>query len=282
MSATNGPTNPIGGTSGIPSAEGATRFNANNERWNNTQQTEHPVRSFIDRYAPKLGQRLPQDGSKGVARDFPNFIEKGDARDDYYNFKSQVTDRNGIVPGIGQAFATDADIGYLRKKGDDALEANFVAFLLDQMDLSSPEKQDYWQKNFPEVFQEKIKIVESQLDLQAKLAKLRVLGPRTKEDYMLIWSIQHGFIAVPQGPVFNPNALEVTDFHRGLFNIKKWLLSNDSAMVDIKDPLTLGAHGNYPAVTKQDDFFAKARTSAGSSGSYINQSLTQAHFGKRF
>jgi hypothetical protein len=266
--------------SGQSRSGGEQKFIGNNERWNNTAQTDHPVRAFIDRYTPQLGQQLTTSDAQGVAKKFPSMIEKGDPRDDYYAFKSGLINGDGIIPGAGLAVASDADVAYLRKKGDDTIEAAYRAFLLDTMDLSSPEKQDYWQKNFPGVFQEKIKLVESQLELQLKLAKLRILGPRTEEDYMLLFAIQHGYIAIPQGPVFNPDALEKTDFHRGLFNVKKWLLTDDSRKVSLVDPLEIGAKGNYPAVTRTVDWQARGSRVGPFTGGSTNMA-SSAIYGSR-
>lgn len=265
------------GTTGqqVPNQDGGNaKFISNNDRWNNTAQTDHPVRAFIDRYSPQLGQSITTNNTYGVSRMFPNLIEKGDPRDDYYAFKSGLINANGVIPGAGLAVASDADVGYLRKKGDDTVEAAFKAFLLDQMDLSTPEKQDYWQKNYPQVFDEKIKLVESQLDLQLKLAKLRILGPRSQEDYMLIFAIQHGYIALPKGPVYDPTSLEKTDFHRGLFNVKKWLLTNDSQYVSGEDPLGLNGPGSYPAVKNTTDFMRAGRLGGSgipNAGGYMNE-----------
>jgi hypothetical protein len=209
--------NAMGGSAvgGVPIGTAGSPFASNNERWSNNVQTEHPFNNFVNRYTPRLGQQIATTSAQGVAKQFPNVIERGDSRDDYYNFRASVTDGRGNIPGMGMTVAGDNDIAYLRKKGQDAIEAAFNGYLLDQMVLNTPEAQDYWQKNFPDVFQEKIKLVEDQLDIQAKLAKIRILGPKTREDYMLLFAIQHGYIAVPAGPVFDPNSLEKTDFHRG-------------------------------------------------------------------
>jgi hypothetical protein len=254
--------NAMGGSAvgGVPIGTAGSPFASNNERWSNNVQTEHPFNNFVNRYTPRLGQQIATTSAQGVAKQFPNVIERGDSRDDYYNFRASVTDGRGNIPGMGMTVAGDNDIAYLRKKGQDAIEAAFNGYLLDQMVLNTPEAQDYWQKNFPDVFQEKIKLVEDQLDIQAKLAKIRILGPKTREDYMLLFAIQHGYIAVPAGPVFDPNSLEKTDFHRGLFNIKKWLLSNDTANADRNDPLRLGGRSAYPSVTEKADFLRAGTT----------------------
>lgn len=279
------------GEAGVPNREAGAngaitgaRFITNNNRWNNTAQTDHPVKEFINRYAPQLGQQITTSDTQGIAKKFPNMIEKGDPRDDYYAFKSSLVNDNGVIPGAGLAIASDADVGYLRKKGDDSIEAAFKAFLLDQMDLSTPEKQDYWQKNFPWVFEEKIKLVEAQLDLQSKLAKLRILGPRTQEDYMLIFAIQHGYIAIPKGPVFNPDSLEKTDFHRGLFNVKKWLLTHDSQKIAMTDPLSVSGAGSYPAVKVPYQFAMSEQTATKQWEGYegATRDLTKNGFFKRF
>jgi hypothetical protein len=192
------------------------------EKWNNMNQTDHPVEGFLRRNAPQLGQRMPDRGQTAAGQ-FANVIEKGDPRDERYALRGQLLGPSGnpVLPGVGMAMATDSDFEYFHKKALDAQEADFKAWFLAQMDLSTPEKQAYWQSQFPEVFQEKQRLLESQVDIQLRLAKIRMLGPKNKEDYMLLWAIQRGFIKLPAGPLYDPSKQAVKEFHEGLFNIKK-------------------------------------------------------------
>lgn len=198
--------------------------NTGDERWNNMNQTDHPVEGYLRRHAPELGQAMP-DREGTVASRFPNVIEQGDPRDEKYALRGKLLSNTGAagpyIPGVGLMMADQSDVEYFHKKALDVQEADFKAWFLAQMDLSTPEKQAYWQSKFPDVFQEKQRLMEKQLDIQLKLAKMRIFGPQNKDDYMLLWGIQRGYIKVPDGPLFEPTKLQQKNFHEGLFNIKK-------------------------------------------------------------
>lgn len=202
---------------GNPNPQNNLRDNGN---WNNVNQTDHPVTAYIDRHAPMKGQVM-EDRQGTVASKFPSLIEKGDPRDRDYALRRELINARGEIPGLGKMMADHSDIEYARKKADDATEADFKAWFLAQMDLSTPEKQAYWQSKFGNVFEEKKKLLMSQLELQKQLAMIRLLGAQTIEDYYLLYCIKRGYIEVPKGPIFEPSSIPQIPFHRGLFNVKK-------------------------------------------------------------
>jgi len=231
-----------------------------NEDWNNTNQSDHPVTAWVDKHAPVKGQVM-QDRAGTVASQFPSVIEQGDPRDRSYALRKQMMGNGDFVPGMGKVMATSSDFEYVRKKADDVTEADFKAWFLAQMDLSTPEKQAYWQSRFGDVFAEKKMLLEKQLDLHKQLAMIRMMGAQSKEDYYLLWAIKRGYINIPKGPIFEPSKLEKTEFHRGLFNIKKLLpmdgfasksdgvgagwtgdmFANSKTRLNFKDPLSTDA-----------------------------------------
>ena len=235
----------------------------NNDHWNNVNQTDHPATAFVNAHAPMKGQVM-EDRSGTVASRFPALIEKGDPRDRDYALRKTVINDRGEIPGLGKMMADHSDVEYLRKKADDANEADFKAWFLAQMDLSSPEKQAYWQSKFGDVFAERKSLLNQQLELQKQLALIRIMGPQTKDDYLLLWSIERGFIEVPKGAIFDPNNVPQIPFHRGLFNVKKLFAQDGSAnsinfgagrgtdktafsrnRVNFKDPLSSRGDGTY-------------------------------------
>lgn len=201
---------------------------ANNSDWNNTNQSDHPVTAWVDKHAPIKGQVM-EDRQGTVASKFPSVIEQGDPRDRAYALRKQMMGNGDFVPGMGKVMAGPADFEYVRKKADDVTEADFKAWFLSQMDLSTPEKQAYWQSRFGDVFAEKKMLLEKQLDLHKQLAMIRMMGAQSKEDYYLLWAIKRGYINIPKGPIFEPGKLESVPFHRGLFNIKKLFPMDGSA-----------------------------------------------------
>lgn len=253
------------------------------ERWNNMNQTDHPVEGFLRRNAPQLGQRMPDRGQTAAGQ-FANVIEKGDPRDERYALRGQLLGENnatGVLPGVGLAMATDKDFEYFHKKALDAQEADFKAWFLAQMDLSTPEKQAYWQSQFPEVFQEKQRLLESQVDIQLKLAKIRMLGPKNKEDYMLLWAIQRGFIKLPDGPLYDPSKESVKNFHEGLFNIKKLFARTGQGRFDIWDGTSSTKVTGSAANTENINFMDPLSTTPQADGQYYSGVRNFSYMGKR-
>lgn len=232
---------------------------------NNSAGKGRAVENFLRSHAPTLGQVQP-DQQLTTASKFPSMIEHGDPRDQRYALVREMVDDNGVIPGFGKYQASSADLAYIDDKIKDAQEADFKAWFLSQMDLSTPEKQHYWQQKFPEVFQEKLNLLEKQLDIHYRLAKINLFGHRSMDDYMLSWAIQKGYINMPRGPIFEPENLDKTDFHRGLFNVKKWFAGpsvyEGKTIIDWKRPVgtatTASANGGtntpYPSFQNFQDF----------------------------
>lgn len=235
---------------------------------NNSAGKGRAVENFLRAHAPTLGQVQPDNAQNGPSKAslFPSMIEHGHPADQRYALVREMVDGNGVIPGFGQYHATSSDLAYIDDKIKDAQEADFKAWFLGQMDLSTPEKQHYWQQKFPEVFQEKLNLLEKQLDIHYRLAKINLFGHRTMEDYMLSWALQKGYINMPRGPIFEPENLDKTDFHRGLFNVKKWFAGNGrdgkgNVVIDWKNPLGTAKAAEtaaYPSFTGFRDFGVQA------------------------
>lgn len=231
---------------------------------NNSAGKGRAVENFLRSHAPTLGQVQPDNAQGGPSKAslFPSMIEHGDPRDQRYALVREMVDTNGVIPGFGKYQATSADLAYIDDKIKDAQEADFKAWFLGQMDLSTPEKQHYWQQKFPEVFQEKLNLLEKQLDIHYRLAKINLFGHRTMDDYMMSWALQKGYINMPRGPIFQPENLDKTDFHRGLFNVKKWFAGDGrdgkgNVVIDWKNPLGTAQAAKsaaYPSFSKFQDF----------------------------
>ncbi len=240
-----------------------------NEYFNNNSAGKgRAVENFLRSHAPTLGQVQPDQHATMASR-FPSMIEHGDPRDQRYALVREMVDGNGVIPGFGQYHASSSDLAYIDDKIKDAQEADFKAWFLGQMDLSTPEKQHYWQQKFPEVFQEKLNLLEKQLDIHYRLAKINLFGHRTMDDYMMSWALQKGYINMPRGPIFDPQNLDKTDFHRGLFNVKKWFAGDGRdgqgrTIIDWKNPLgaakkpsenvTGGVDSFYPSFSNFQSF----------------------------
>lgn len=185
------------------------------------------VNDYLSRQAPDLGTAVP-DRQNTVSSRFPSRVGHGDPRDETMALKAQMLKDGAVLPGVGLASATDADFQYFRDKELAEREADFKRFFLSNIDLSTPEKQDYYQRLYPEIFSERESLAEKQIEHQAHLMKINLRGPRNMEDWMFLYGLDRGFIQVPQGPIWDPDNLLQTSFEGGLFSIRKILPRNGS------------------------------------------------------
>jgi hypothetical protein len=182
------------------------------------------VNDYLSRMAPDLGTRV-DDLQGTVASKFPSRVAHGDPRDETMALKARMlgSNENPVLPGVGMAMATDKDFQYFRDKELAEREADFKRFFLSNIDLSTPEKQDYYQRLYPEIFSERESLAEKQIEHQAHLMKINLRGPRNMEDWMFIYGLERGFIQIPEGPIWDPENLMRTSFEGGLFSIRKIL-----------------------------------------------------------
>jgi hypothetical protein len=80
----------------------------------------------------------------------------------------------------------------------------------------------------PDYFERREEQIEEVADLQKRIAKLRLYGPRSKDDLFLIYMIASGKLKVPSGAIWDPSNwyanLGGTDqFARGLFNPRRYV-----------------------------------------------------------
>lgn len=190
----------------------------------NDDTTEHKVgrknnniNDYIARNAPDLGTVV---NTGTVASQFPSRVGHGHPDDQMYALKSKMLGKGQTLPGVGLAMATNEDFRYFQQKELDAREADFKRFFLSQIDLSSPEKQDYYQRLYPEIFNEREQLAEKQIEHQAHMLKIQLRGPRSMEDWQFLYGIDRGFIQFPKGPIYDPTALLKTSFQGGLFSIR--------------------------------------------------------------
>lgn len=209
---------------------------------NDSNQYEHKVGSntspdvnaYLESKAPDLGVQVSDLGGT-VSSKFPIKLTHADPRDEIMALKSQLLAKNGggaggaVLPGVGMATATDEDFRYFRDKELAERQGDFKRFFLQNIDLSDPVKQDYYQRMYPQIFEERESLAEKQIEHQAHLMKINLRGPRNMEDWMFLYGIDRGFIQIPAGPIWDPDYLLKTSFKGGLFSIRHILPRDGTA-----------------------------------------------------
>ena len=160
------------------------------------------------------------------ATNFPVQLGSSDPDDLQMDLRQQVIKENGQVDGFGTAVADDRVFSYLERKKEAQIEADYQAWLISQADFSDPARADFWNNVAPWITQLKIDEINKNAELQKRLAVLKVTGPRTEDDFKLLYMIKSKIIVPPAKPVHEmdsdttryTNAENATDFVAGLFN----------------------------------------------------------------
>ncbi len=210
------------GGEGTPSTNYAASGIGSDHRHVNSVPNEYSITKFLEKKAPRRGQ-VVEDRSGSTTAKFPAQIQHGDPRDKRYALLQSAISGDGMtLPGFGQYQASDRDLDYLQTKLEDAKNAKFKAWLYSQVDLKDPVYQKFWQEKLPGLYQERMKLIEDQIDLHTQLAKINLRGPESIEDFMLLYGIDTGEIPIPQLPFFLPEGVPKNKFNRGLFNVNNW------------------------------------------------------------
>lgn len=211
------------------------------------KNTSPDVNSYLASKAPDLGVRVP-DQTGSASSQFPIKLTHADPRDELMALKSSLLEKNaaaggqnGVLKGVGLATATDADFQYFRDKELAERQGDFKRFFIENIRLDDPVYQDYYQRMYPQIFEERESLAEKQIEHQAHLMKINLRGPRNIEDWMFMYGIDRGFIQIPDGPIWDPAKLLATDFQGGLFSIRH-ILPRDSTAQNRFLPNTVGSN----------------------------------------
>lgn len=137
----------------------------------------------------------------------------------------------GVTP-FGVLQAKDSDFEWLRKKRESEAYANFSAWFAQNFDKMSPVQKQEAKRLFPRFYQERLEQLDRTIALQGKLAKLKLLGIEDKDDLLLQYAAEAGYIdADPLEHILHPErakaqadrAQRQTRYQRGLFNPNRLL-----------------------------------------------------------
>lgn len=211
------------------------------------------------------------NSSKFPIRGFPS-----DPYDSMWSMKDDlarpVTLANGVtVPSIVTERRplpiVEQDIAYLKRKRDAEENLSYLAWQANKYDLNDPATRDWFEKRCPSYFDQRESLIEQQIDLAARYAKIRLRGAKTEDDLKLEYFIETDRITLPKGPVWDPYAwvsMEAgTDteqtvnhqqtnilsynrnaYRKGLFNPTKVSVPQTSGMM--QNPYNQGDIAGYP------------------------------------
>ncbi len=101
------------------------------------------------------------------------------------------------VPGVtpmGILHATDSDFAALEKMREHELELQFEQWFASNYDKMGPEQKEYARSMFGHFYSKRLKNLEYNLSLLGRLARIKIEGIKTKQDLLLQYAAEAGFI----------------------------------------------------------------------------------------
>lgn len=155
--------------------------------------------------------------------------------DDYYDLKSKALINlypDGARDRI-HTMLTDQDLAYLDNKRKQQELAKFTVWTEQWFDFSDPAQADLYAKAFPEYYEKRKQLITDLAQIQVKYAILRLLGPRTREDFLFLWGVKTGRIPLINGPLWNPTQWGAEGPEKRLAIFNPWRSYNETAKVPL-------------------------------------------------
>lgn len=148
------------------------------------------------------------------ANQFPARYLEPDPEDDVTLLKNRMASNARPAP------LTDSDVGLVLRK----MAATEVA-KKDQWfastwraDSSNPTMQRWAQSVYPEFYKRREQVIDEQTEIQRRLAKMKLYGIRSKDDFDLLHAIHQGYVEVKDTSLWNIKGETLGAPRRGLFN----------------------------------------------------------------
>lgn len=186
------------------------------------------------------GQNLPAIQARNGVRPASEAAQFGarylepDERDDYMQLKSNLASVSRPAP------VTDEDISAILRKRAAVEVAKQEDWFQNswQFNSSDPNKQRWAQSVFPEYFSRREQVIDEQTLLQNQLAKIKLRGPRSREDIDLLYAIDMGIVDPQPSAIWNLSGTSLSSPRRGLFNPRRLAIGDERAQVrDLRNPL---------------------------------------------
>lgn len=140
-----------------------------------------------------------QDGV--MAEQFPTAALKTPSKDDVrMTTKLTLADEKGVTP-FGRLVATDRDFDWLDKKRAAADELALQTWFAENFDNMTPEGKKLAHRLLPSFYKQREQLLDKMIRLQGRIARVKLHGPRSKADLMLLYALESGLI--PSDPLEN-------------------------------------------------------------------------------
>lgn len=166
-------------------------------------------------------------GDAERANEFPVRINKANRnRDTNMRLLHQYNEgrKDGTVPNLGQAILERSDLQSFADVEKQKQIVSFESWLASYLNMADPATAKLVDEIMPEYWEKRQESIENQAELQKNIAMIRMRGPTSKKDFMIIYMLNTGQLPLPQGSIFEPDkwSYNNADFNRGMANPRRY------------------------------------------------------------
>lgn len=141
----------------------------------------------------------------------------------FLNQPGQLTDAG--KGGVAALYTpTEDDIRVIERKDQEKRLVQFEGFLEKHFNMKNPMHQKLLNDIYPQYYDRRLEIINDNLKLQEKMARLKLYGPQTQEDIFFLFALYQGDIELPTTLASDLDTKPFNEqrYVRGMFNAKKW------------------------------------------------------------
>lgn len=216
-----------------------------------------------------------QLGPGDIAEQYPTSANQiNDPRDAKYQLLEQIRpDPNTADTPYGRIQWSDDVFDWLQKKKQVTEKAKFEEWFAAHFDKMSPTAKALAKELYPSFYRDRMKTLKMNVKLLEKLAAIRIRGVQSKDDLMLQFAADQGYIDTINiinilHPETHDREERAQEYKRGLFNPRRYMFGesgkltahDNSSVFHLRDPAFEDENEHSGLLTGLDRDMATAST----------------------
>jgi hypothetical protein len=128
--------------------------------------------------------------------------------------------QNHVHPSVSYS-PTKEEIDLVLQRENELQVAAFEKFIRDRFNVNDPHDARIIRELWPTYFEKRLKEVDNHLEIQRRIARIKLMGVLTTEDLMFLYAIASQKIKIPTTPAFNLAADAEQRLQRGMLNPRR-------------------------------------------------------------
>lgn len=125
---------------------------------------------------------------------------------------------------------TPQDVEWLEERRRTQEQIDFDEWLTRKVDISDPAENRWLQEKYPEFWSRRERFIDDKINIEARLAKIRLRGANSVEDYKLLFAMERGYITPAIQPLWSGAPAGGSAFRTGWLSLLRESYTNGVGM----------------------------------------------------